>query len=230
MLPDLLLRNWILNRRALLSVFGIFVLFEAYFVMRMDSPRVWLVATGVYATFLTLSPLGREDKFRTASWACTLPVTRLGLVRAHYLGAWLMVAVSMTAGLGLAVLLPGSRVSLADISSPAALFMTLSAITLILSLMLPFTIRFGIKGVLVFLVALQILGAGALLFAIATGGRQSGGGNPIRWTIGRVTEGVTSLQALVTPLVFYIGLSVVLVAVGWLGYRLAAALFERREL
>lgn len=231
MLRNLLLRDWILNRRALLASLGIFSLFQIYFVLRTDSARAWLVFSAIYAAFLTLAPSGRDDKFRATAWACTLPVSRRDLVRGRYAGALLLAALAMALAVGMAALIPGSRVSLPDLADPATLFLAAAAITLIVALMTPFTIRFGIMGVMVFLVAMQVLGAALLLVLIATGGRhEAGGSNPIRRAIGGAIDGLVALREALSPPLFYLAVAAVLVGIAWLGYRLTAALFLRREL
>jgi hypothetical protein len=231
MLRNLLLRDWILNRRSLLSMLGIFTVFQVYFVMRVSSARTWLVFAAIYAAFLAVAPYGRDDKFRTTAWACTLPVSRRDLVKARCVGGWLFVAAAMAIAFALALLVPGSQVAPGELFQPATLLLGASVITLIAALMLPFTVRFGIKGVIILVVAFQILGSAVLLVLMATGGRSGGsGGNPVRRTIHGISEGLAHLQALVSPPVFYAGLAVTLIALTWLSYRFAAALFQRREL
>ena len=112
MLHRLLMREWILTRRALLLIIGIYTFFQAYFVCRAGSAREWLVSAAVYASFLSLTLFIREDTFHAAAWSCTLPIRRQDLVQARFLAAWIMVAGALSLGLAMAGVMPGSRVVL----------------------------------------------------------------------------------------------------------------------
>lgn len=230
MLPKLLLREWILSRRALVAIVGIYVLFQAYFVCRASSARQFLIFAAIYAAFLTLTLYLREDKFRAASWSCTLPVSRQDLIRARFVAAWIFVAGALAPTLVLCALMPGSRVQVGALLDPATLLMTAAVITIILALMLPFAIRFGMLGVMIFLVAIQMVGSVVLLIAVNAGGRAHASRGVLSGGTEVLKEGLLALRALMSPPVFYVAVGLVLILVNWLGYRLAVALFRRREL
>jgi hypothetical protein len=230
MLHKLLLREWILTRRALLAMVAVFMLFQAYVVCRTSSPRQFLIFASVYAAFLTLTFFVREDKYRAAAWSCTLPISRRDLVRARFIGAWIMVACVLALALVLAGVMPGSRVQPAAVFDPATLLMAASAITVILALMFPFAIRFGMLGVIIFLVGIQLLGSAVLLIAASAGGRIGASGGGLGGGTQVLKESLLALCAFLSPPAFYGAAALVLILVNWLGYRLAAALFRRREL
>jgi hypothetical protein len=230
MLPRLLLREWILTRRTLLAIVGIYVLFQAYFVCRVSSSRQFLIFASIYAAFLTLTLFLREDKFRAAAWSCTLPVSRRDLVRARFVGAWIFVAGVLALALLLAGLMPGSVVQVGAVFDPATLFMAAATITIILALMFPFAIRFGMLGVMIFLVGIQILGSVVLLIAVSAGGRARASGGVLSGGTAVLAEALAALRSMLSPPVFYVAAALVLILVNWLGYRLAVALFRRREL
>ena len=217
-------------RRALVAIVGIYLAFEAYFVCRISSPRHYLVFASIYASFLTLTLFLREDKFHAAAWSCTLPVSRRDLVRARFLCAWILVAGNLTLALVLAALMPWSAVRVAAALDPATLFLAAAAVTIVLALMLPFAIRFGLLGVMIFLVGIQILGSAALLVAVNTRGSPHASRGLIAGGIEALTEDLVTLRNLLSPPGFYLAVAVALMIVNWLGYRLAVALFRRREL
>ncbi len=111
MLLRLLQRDWFLHRRALLTVILIFSAFEVYFVLVANHPRTWLVFTCIYISFFVIVPMTRDDKFRALAWTGSLPVTRADLVRARYVGSWVIVALAFLTVLALAALLPGSKIA-----------------------------------------------------------------------------------------------------------------------
>jgi hypothetical protein len=229
MLPKLLVREWILTRRALLPMLGIFAIFQAYFVCRMDSPRQWLIFAAVYASFLSLPLFLREDKFRANAWSCTLPVCRQDLVRARFQAAWILVTGTLALALVLAGVMPGSRVQIAAVFDPATLFLAAAVVTIILGLMLPFAIRFGFMGIMIFLVGIQVLGTAVLLVAVATSSRPRPSRGVLTGGIEALTESLVALRDFMSPPGFYLLVALALILANWLGFRLAVALFRRRE-
>ncbi len=230
MLPRLLLRDWILTRRALLAIVGIYVAFQAYFVCRISSSRQYLVFASIYASFLTLTLFLREDKFHATAWSCSMPVSRQDLVRARYLGAWIFVAAALVLALIPAWIVPGSVVSVPAVFDPGTLLRVFAAVTVILALMLPFTIRFGVLGVMIFLVGIQMLGALVLLIAVKTGGASSASRGLLSGGVDALGAGLAAVRELTGPAGFHAAIVVCLLLVNWLGYRLAVSLFRRREL
>jgi hypothetical protein len=230
MLHKLLMREWILTRRALLTIAGIYLAFEAYFVCRTSSARQYLIFAAIYASFLTLTLFLREDKFRAASWSCTLPISRRDLVRARFLGAWILVMGNLALALVLARIMPGRAVQAAAVLDPATLFLAAFAVTIVLALMLPFAIRFGLLGVMIFLVGTQLLGTTVLLIAVRTRGRARASKGMLAGGIEVLTEALVALRDFLSPPIFYLAAAVVLIIVNWLGYRLAVAMFRRLEL
>jgi hypothetical protein len=230
MLHKLLHREWILIRRALLAIVGIFVAFQAYFVCRASSPRQYLIFAAVYAAFLTLTLFLREDKFHATAWSCTLPICRQDLVRARFFGAWIFVTGNLVLALVLAGIMPGSAVQVADAFDPATLFLAAVAVTIILALMLPFAIRFGILGVMIFLVGFQIIGTVVLLVAVYRRGSTGASKGILAAGIESLSDGFVALRQLLSPPGFYLAAAIALIIINWLGYRLAVELFRRREL
>jgi len=229
MLHRLLKRDWILSRRALLAIVGTYLAFQAYFACRVSSARQFLVFAAVYASFLTLTLFLREDKFRATAWTCTLPICRRELIQARFLGAWIFVALNLSFALALAAIMPGSVVRIAEALDPATLFLAATAATIVLALMLPFAIRFGFLGVMIFLVGIQLVGSAVLVIAVYSRGRTASKGL-LSGGLEALADGLIALRGFLSPTVFYLAVAVVLIVVNWLGYRLAVALFRRREL
>jgi len=226
MLRRLWLRDVLLHGRALLISYGLFGAFQVYAVLRVHSPRAWMVFTGIYAATLTMVLFAREDKFGSNAWTCTLPVSRRQLVRARFIGAWLLVAAALGFGAILAAVLPGSQVRVPDLLEPDTLLLAATAISLALTLILPFLIRFGLLGLIVFLLAGQVLGTAMLFLALLV----RSGGAGLRGAIAAVSGAVHAFHAAVPPGLYELLVLGLLVAFNWAGYRLSARLFARREL
>lgn len=226
MLPRLLLRDALLHGRMLLISYGIFAAFQLYLVLRVDSSRAWLVFASIYASFLAITVFAREDKFQSTAWTLTLPVTRRDVVRARFLEAWILVVAALVAATILAVVIPRSQVELSVLIQPESLLMAATVITAVVALMLPFLIRFGLLGMMIFLVGAQVLGAGLLVAAVALRGR--GGG--LRLGFSAIADAVRAAHGALPHSAFYALALAFLVAVNWAGYRLAVRLFRGRDL
>jgi hypothetical protein len=108
---------------------------------------------------------------------------------------------------------------------------SLGLVTLIVAVMLPFTIRFGLMGVLMFGIVAQLLGGGLLVVAMLSNSRGKGGtGRPILDALSSVTEGLVAARAALSPVVFQILVLAIFVALNWFGYRFSTFLFRRIEL
>jgi hypothetical protein len=230
MLPKLFLRDWILNRKIVLINFAIFSAFQIYSGTQVSSARVWLVFASIYASFLAVTLFIREDKFGATGWACTLPVTRRELVLARIIESWVMVLVALGAMALFAAIVPGSVVSPAELLQPSTLLISATIVTLILSLMQPFTIRFGFLGVMIFLIGMQVLGVVLLTALMALRRSGSVNGRPIADAISTLGSGLASVREALSPTPFALLLLIVLLLTNWLGYRSAVFLFRRREL
>jgi ABC-type transport system involved in multi-copper enzyme maturation permease subunit len=228
MLPKLFVRDWILNRRVVLLNFAVFGAFQVYSLMRVDSSRAWLVFATIYASFLAVTIFIREDRFGATGWTCTLPVTRRKLVLARYLESWVMVLLALGATTLLAAVLPGSVVHPAEVLRPSTLLIAATIATLVLSLMQPFTIRFGFLGVMIFLVGMQVLGVALLTVLLVL--RGSGRGRPVVDAFSSLGDALIAVREALSPTSFVLLLLVTLILTNWLGYRSAVFLFGRREL
>lgn len=228
MLGNLLYRDWKLHGLHVLIVLGMFVAFQVYFVLRVESPRLWMVFTSVFMGMQTIVPFTREDKFRSASWTCTLPVRRRHVVQARWIEAWMLLGAGLVLGLALAIVLPGSQIDLAEALQPDTLLLAAGIASGILVLVLPFTIRFGLLGIMIFLVIAQIVGAGLFAITVLTGGK-NGTGHALETIIEGTRSTCLALQSAWTSPVFHLALLATLVVLNWAGYRLALALYRRRE-
>ena len=228
MLLRLLQRDWFLHRRALLAVILIFSAFEVYFVLVANQPRMWLVFTCIYISFFVIVPMTRDDKFRAFAWTATLPVTRSDLVRARYVSSWVIVAIAFLSALALAAFLPGSRVASALPLDFRSLLTAATVVSIIFLMLIPFTIRFGLMGVFIGLAVIQLIGAGLFVFASLTASFDA-----VEGTIASIFKlpiaGIGAIRNSLPSAAFNLVALLTLILINWVGYRLALALFRRRE-
>ncbi len=236
MMTELLRRDWILLRRDLMLHWRvmapavlIFATFQAWFVREINQPTVWLVFVCIYMSFLTVIPINVDDKAGTYAWSCTLPVTRADLVRGRYVTAWAMILGLFALTIALTAFVPGSKLPPAMYLEPNRLLLTIGIATFILGLIIPFTLQFGLMGVMLMLVVLQLVGAGMFVVAKLSGAMDAVEGGvavPFR----ALAAGITALREALPSPIFQLVLLAVLVLLNWGSYRFALALFRRKEL
>ena len=231
MMRKLLYRDWILNRRVVLFTAVIFLGFIGYEATEMDSARVYAVLLGIMMAFMPVFIITREDKFHAMVATCVLPVTREEIVQARYIGAWILMTMGFLSALTLAMFLPNEKLSGTGLFSPGIFFSGLAALGLFSAFMLPFVIRFGVMGIMIFLVASQGLGVIVLLFGMLAGSRN---GTSQKGTfsagIAQLGDILVFLHQMIGSPAFYSLLVIVLLLLNFAAFKISTALFRRREL
>lgn len=230
MLRELLWRDWILARRELLINAALFAAFEVYFALRAGSPRFFLVGACLYAAIISTTIMTKEDRVRGGAWSCSFPVSRKNLVTGRFVGGWLFMTVLVGIAVALGLLLPKGILSAEGFFRLETLFLILGIFTLTATLLYPFTIRFGLMGILVFAVTMQLLGAVVLMIAVAfPRPAKPGTRGLIGSTVDFLKTHFTTLRDSMPPGLFYPLLLAVLMLINWTGYRVAVAVFRRKE-
>jgi ABC-type transport system involved in multi-copper enzyme maturation permease subunit len=222
----LLRMDYIFNHRQTLITLAIFSCFILFAVNRIDSPRVFLVSISLMIGFaISLGSLGREDKFKTATLVCSLPVRRRTVVLSKYVSSWISMGVVLALSLALASL-PLARIDVAEILTVKSLLTCLLLISVLAGFIIPFTIRFGLAGIIIFLVGGQLLGIVMLILAQFLGR----GPNPLRTVITAIERGLRSLlYHEVTP-VFLLELLAAIAIVNAASFFASRAIYTRRDL
>jgi ABC-2 type transport system permease protein len=186
-MSKLLRMEFIFNRKQILIILAIFSAYFAYMITRFSSPRFFLVITSLMVGLaIPIMIVGREDKFKTAALVCSLPVRRSEVVLAKYAINWIMIGFSLAYSLFLAAIFPFAKVSVAGILNLKSLLISLALISLFFCFILPFTTRFGFVGIIIFLVATQVLGIVMILLRQFLGPRL----NLLRATLGNLEKGL----------------------------------------
>jgi len=226
----LLRKDWLLNRRRL----GLTYLFWSVVWLGLPlrdwgenlSLGTWSGMVSVACAFLPIVANGGEDKFKAAALTCSLPVTRQAIVTSRYVGGWLVAL----AGVGIAV---AAMVFLSSFGArpltgswttvPLAVVVVMG---IVLALAMPFVLRFGVVGLIVLMVALQVLGMVALLAArMFRGSAILSIESAVRHTVAAVgylyqTLGPTAFAAVAVATVLVLNV---------LSYRLSIVIYRSRE-
>jgi ABC-type transport system involved in multi-copper enzyme maturation permease subunit len=218
-------KDLLLNRSVLLPSLLLFAVMFGVMAAMPESPlREYTVMTSVVIAFLPVMIVTGEDKARAMALTCSLPVTRRTVVRARFVLAGLMGTCGVLFSLGLAAVLPTSTLPAAALFHPANLLMGFTVVLFIMSLMLPLTLRFGARGVILLLVVMQVIGV--VLLTVVQVTRSSAD----KRLVGAIVRGVGDLAARLGPWGFYALVALALGVVVTVSYRVSVRAFVRREL
>lgn len=219
-------KDLILDRRMVGLNFAMYLIMGPVFLSLMSGAPVKLIAgwAGIVGAMIPLSLVGREDKFKTATLTCSLPVTRDAVVASRYVGGWVLAA-----GGGLAILAACYGTSRAGFGNPVgewsqAFLVGFVTIGLIMAGLLPFTLRFGLVGLIGFLAFTQVLGIAAFMSVVFLGGHGT-----LRTVIGGVAGAVTALQEPLRPVGYDLLLVVAVVALNVVSFFFSRSIYRRRE-
>jgi len=219
--------EFLFSRRQLVITLSIFSAYFAYMATQIRSPRVFIVLTsvmiGVAMPFLVLA---REDKFKTASLICSLPVRRSTVVLGKYTATWGATVLGLGCALLLMAVFPFSKIPVGEVLTVKSLLITLFLISLIFAVILPFTIRFGLVGVIVLLVGSQVLGILALLIAHMLRGAK----DPLRVFFLPFQKGLKALFYHETTPGYLLTLLTLIIAFSAASLFISRVLYARREL
>lgn len=159
-------KDLILSRDVILINGIVFLACLAFFAAESTRtpPRVYAGFASFMMAFLPAVLVTREDKFGAMALGCSLPVRRKTIVQARYVLSVIMAGVGLLGAFFFGAFAPFSHFGLADLFSWKPLLTGVTGVGLVLAIFLPFTFRFGMKGILVFLAGMQVLGA--LLFTL----------------------------------------------------------------
>ena len=212
----------------LLSLGGGWALVMApVFLSVLGEAPIKLVAVwaGIVGAMIPLSLVSREDKFKTATLTCSLPVTRDAVVGSRFVGGWVL-----SLGGALAILAACYGVSWAGLAHPVggwggALLAAFVTVGLVLAGLMPFTLRFGFAGLIGFLVATQVLGIVAFLAAVFFGGHGT-----LRRVVGGAIGAFQGLREPFGDLLYPLFLVASIVALNAGSFSLSRWIYRRREL
>jgi ABC-type transport system involved in multi-copper enzyme maturation permease subunit len=223
---SLIRKDLIMNKMALLANLVIMVGALAFMASLEEGapPGLFAFFTGLMMAFIPAMIVTREDKYQAMALGCSLPVTREAIVRSRY------VLAVCTAGFGILLaflvgsFLPSTRLGPELLFRPPVVLQAVSIMVLLVSLLLPFTLRFGAMGLILVLVGFQGLGIVAL-----TAGKVAGSVADRRLIEG-IVGAVRDIHAWAGPEGFYALVPAFLFLILVLSYGLSVWVFKRREL
>jgi len=166
---NLIVKDLRLHRRFLLTTGLLFPLYMGYFGSRLSTPTIASIFGGFLYGLIPIIVFSREDKFKAVGFGLSLPTTRREVLRSRYALGWLLMAAYYLASSFLMIIIPGGQLGPEAIFNVRTILLALAAMTLVFSSLMPLSVRFGMAGLMVFLVAIQVLGIFLLLLRITVG-------------------------------------------------------------
>jgi len=226
----LLRKDLILNRRMLAISYGFWSVLWLGLPMRdigKDfSLGLWAGLVSVACAFLPIMTISREDKFKAAALSCSLPVTRRAIVASRYVGGWLLALTGATVAVVAMLVLLALRTQPVSGLPPALPLTALVVVGLVLALMMPFVLRFGVAGVIGLLVVLQLAGIVTLLASALFGGT---GVQAIESAVRDAIAAAKRLHGAVGGPAFSFMVLAAVIALNVASYRLSVRIYRRRE-
>jgi hypothetical protein len=156
---SLIRRDILLHKKFIVFLGAFYLLYLAYFGSRLDNPRILATIGPFLMAIFPISIFAREDKFKSLAFCLSLPMTRAEFLRARYALSWILMGVVYAAAALLMSVLRGAKIQTAEALDIRTLLLTLLVTSLIFGFLMPLSVRFGWLGLIIFLVALQVLGA-----------------------------------------------------------------------
>jgi hypothetical protein len=220
------MKDFIMNRTALaanLFLLAAFLVFLSSFEGGA-SPGAYAFFSGIMMAMVPIMIVTREDKFNAMALGCSLPVTREVVVRSRYVLALGIAVLGVLFAFSLAALAPISQLRATELFRPEVLLQALSVATIATALLLPFTLRFGVIGLIVVLVASQVLGIVALTMVKFTQASAD------ELLFDSIIRAVSGLYVRVGPVGFDLLLLAFLAVLLLASYAVSVWVFKRREL
>jgi len=221
-----MMKDLIMNRNALVANLFIMAAVLVFICSWEEGAPVGTYAffSGIMMAFVPIMIVTREDKFKAMALGCSLPVTRETIVRSRYLLSTGFAVMGILLAFVLAALVPSSRLSATELFRPETFLRALSVTTILIALLLPFTLRFGALGLILVMAAFQVLGIVALTMVKLT--RSSAD----KAFVDSIVQAVGNLYTRLGSVGFDLLLAALLAAVLLASYGLSVWIFRRREL
>lgn len=222
---NLIFKDLILNKRYLLGIGIFYVAYLGFFGSRLNSPRLALMIGAFMSALLPLLNYTREDKFKAALLSCSLPSTRQQIVRSRYVLSWLLMIAVYVLIVPAVAFFPGGKLGLASLVNVHSVFLYLAVVTLVFAVLMPLLLRFGLVGMFVFLIGMQVLGLVVMVLESRKLVHLDLGG-----VVSRIAAGLRSLNAALGSPAYFALLFAGLVLLNLASLACSTFLFKRKDL
>jgi len=223
---NLIRKELILNKKALLISLCVVTAYLLWAAATIESLRAYIFIASIMSGFmLPVNIQGQEDKFKTAILNCSLPFRRSTIVLARYMTIWLIMLAGTVYVLGIGALIPFTRFPAGNIFNPQVFLSALLFISILIFFLYPFVIRFGVTGMMIFLVFTQVLGIILLFLTQYLGKKQ----DILRAFIGLMVSGIRYVFHHEPTLPYFFILLAAIIVLNFISLKISQALYARRD-
>jgi ABC-type transport system involved in multi-copper enzyme maturation permease subunit len=216
-----ILKDFLLHKKFLLGFGPAYVVYMAIFGSRIGGSGVSAGFGPLLYALLPLTIYAREDKFKAEGFSLSLPMTRRDLILSRYIMAWITMLAMYGSASVLSVLIPGTKLSTSTIFLPKTVLMALFFMTLIFGMLMPLFTRFGMVGLMVFLIAMQVLGIFFVVFNMVI--------KDIRTVIMSTVGAINKVQAAIGPAGSAAAAVILMIMFTYLSFELSVFVFKRKD-
>ena len=222
---NLILKDLILNKKFLLWVGALFIIYIGILGSRIQSPRVGTLFNTFLSFVVPVMIFTREDKFKAAVLNCSLPTTRRQVILARYVLGWTLMLAVFVLGTAAILVVPGHKLGPADVFNIKIILLALALMTLYFAVLMPLLIRFGVVGFFVFLVSMQVLGFITQFLVVEKVLKLD-----LRALITWIRNGLISLNAHLGTPGYYAFLVILMVFLNAASFACSVFIFKRKDL
>jgi len=164
---SLILKDLILNKKFILLIGIPYSVYIGWLGSKVVSTREYMVVGAFILSIVPILCYARDDKFKGAVLSASLPVTRRDIVLSRYATSWLLMIVFYLLSTAVALVFPESKLTLGNVLNIKMILIFMLFLTVFISLLLPLLTKFGMVGMFVFIIGLQVLGIVGLWLASA---------------------------------------------------------------
>jgi len=216
-----ILKDFLLHKKFLLGFGPAYVVYMAIFGSRISGSGVSAGFGPLLYALLPLTIYAREDKFKAEGFSLSLPVTRRDLILSRYIMAWITMLAMYGSASVLSLLIPGTKLGVSTVFLPKTVLMALFFMTLIFGMLMPLFTRFGMVGLMIFLITMQVLGIFLIVFNVVI--------KDIRSLIISIIRAVNEAQAAVGPAGSAAAAVVLMIILTYLSFELSVFFFKRKD-
>jgi len=215
------LKDFFLHKKYILSLGILYPLYVGWFGSRLHNPTVYALIAAFMYMIVALFPYTREDKLKAVGLSLSLPATRREIILGRFLTSWTLMIGLWILGTAVALFIPGGKLGASKLLGLGTILTILAYMTAFLAAFMPLVVRFGMVGIMIFLVAMQVLGIVAMLLRARI--------RNLKVIIGSVGRGVAAAQEALGPAVAAAAVLIVLLIVNYASFELSAFLFKRKD-
>lgn len=223
----LIRKELILNKKLLIINFLIITLYFIWASTQVDSYRAYLVMVCLLVSLaIPMSCIAREEKFKTGILTCSLPFRRSTIVASKYATSWILMAVGWVYAVLVSAVNPFSAFDAGSIFTLKYMLLSLFFLSIFFVFFLPFVIRFGVTGIIIFLVLSQLLALLAMVIISIMGKK----GNIFNSVLQGMEQAIRYILNHEGTVVFYLIVLASVFLLNFLSIKAAQVLYSRKEL